>query len=209
MEESLSISINKVSKTFTVLSSRIKVRVLNDISFTCKPGQLILLTGKNGSGKSTLLRMIAKIVKPTKGNIEIRGKVGYYPQNPQFNKGVSVFDFTHYIGSLRTKNYTKNNGLFWLKNFGIADKWLNIDILLLSEGMKRRVALSLSFLGNPDILLLDEPLENLDKNTKENFLTILSDELQRNKTIVIATHEVDVFANLGPIMINLEKGKAT
>lgn len=207
MEDSTSVSVSNVSKTFTVLSSRIKVRVLDDITFTCKSGQLILLTGKNGSGKSTLLRLIAKIVKPTKGSIKIKGKIGYYPQNPQFNKGVSVLDFTNYIGSLKTDHYDKKDALMWLQNFGIPEKWYNIDILLLSEGMKRRVALSLSFLGNPDIILLDEPLENLDRSTKDNFMKILGEELHQNKTIVIATHEVDIFTSLNPESINLEKGK--
>lgn len=209
MEELPSVSVSNVSKTFTVLSSRVKVRVLDDISFTCKPGDLILLTGKNGSGKSTLLRLIANIVKPSKGSIKTKGRIGYYPQNPQFNKGVSVLDFTNYIGALKTPNFDKKNALLWLQNFGIPEKWFNIDILLLSEGMKRRVALSLSFLGDPNIILLDEPLENLDRSTKDNFMKILSEELQGHKTIIVATHETDAFLPLNPLQINLEMGKTT
>ena len=81
-----------------------------------------------------------------------------------------------------------------------------MDILLLSEGMKRRVALALAFLGNPTIILLDEPLENLDDETKRTFLTIIQEELP-NKTIVIATHEPNVFQQFTTINFKLEKGK--
>ena len=205
MQSHLSISLNNISKTFVVISAKVKVKVLENITFTCKPGELVLLTGKNGSGKSTLLRMIAGIIKPSHGSIETRGKIGYYPQNPQFNKGVSVLDFTNYIGSLKNGIYDKKEGLLWLNNFGISDKWKKMDVLLLSEGMKRRVALSLSFVGNPDILLLDEPLENLDKEIKEELLRFVHEALKDGKTIVVATHEIESFSSFTPRMINLDK----
>ncbi len=206
MNDQTSISVNNISKTFLVLSAKVKVRVIDDISFSCKSGELILLTGKNGSGKSTLLRIIAGIIKPSKGKILIKGKVGYYPQNPQFNKGVTVVDFINYIGSLKDNAYTKEEGLHWLNNFGITDKWKKMDVLLLSEGMKRRVALSLSFLANPDIILLDEPIENLDQETKEKLLIYIEEGLKAMKTIVIATHEGEIFRRFKPKIILLEKG---
>ena len=205
MENHLSISLSNISKTFVVVSAKVKVKVLENVTFTCKPGELVLLTGKNGSGKSTLLRMIAGIIKPSHGSIETKGKIGYYPQNPQFNKGVSVLDFTNYIGSLKNGIYDKKEGLLWLNNFGISDKWKEMDVLLLSEGMKRRVALSLSFLGNPDILLLDEPLENLDKEIKEDLLEFVQIALKDEKTIIVATHEIDAFSRFTPRAINLDK----
>ena len=206
MENHLSISLSNISKTFVVVSAKVKVKVLENVTFTCKPGELVLLTGKNGSGKSTLLRMIAGIIKPSHGSIETKGKIGYYPQNPQFNKGVSVLDFTNYIGSLKNGIYDKKEGLLWLNNFGISDKWKEMDVLLLSEGMKRRVALSLSFLGNPDILLLDEPLENLDKEIKEDLLRFVQIALKDEKTIIVATHEIDAFSRFTPRAINLDMG---
>ena len=81
-----------------------------------------------------------------------------------------------------------------------------MDVLLLSEGMKRRVALSLSFLGNPDILLLDEPLENLDKEIKEDLLEFVQIALKDGKTILVATHEIDAFRRFTPRAINLDMG---
>ena len=202
----MSISVNNLDKNFIVISSKVKVKVLDNISFTCNQGDLILLTGKNGSGKSTLLRIIAGIIKPSRGLVKTNGKIGYYPQNPQFNKGVTVSDFINFIGSLKNKNYKKEEGILWLNNFGITDKWKKMDILLLSEGMKRRVALSLSFLGNPDIILLDEPLENLDSETKEKLLGYIAIELQKNKTIMISTHETDSFNRFPSTGILLDKG---
>ncbi len=202
-----SITLQNVSKTFIVLSSKVKVKVLDNISFSCQPGKLVLLTGKNGSGKSTLLRVISGIIKPSKGKVSVKGKIGYYPQNPQFNKGVSVIDFTNYIGSLKNgSKYTKHEGQRWLNNFGISDKWKKMDVLVLSEGMKRRVALSLSFLGDPDILLLDEPLENLDAEIKEKFLVYIKAELTKKKIILIATHEREVFSQFEPEEIKIESG---
>lgn len=201
-----SITVSNISKTFFVISAKVKVRVLDNVSFACKPGELVLLVGKNGSGKSTLLRIIAGIIKPSKGKIQINGKIGYYPQNPQFNKGVTVVDFINYIGSLKDGKYKKKEGLLWLDNFGITDKWKKMDVLLLSEGMKRRVALSLSFLGNPDIILLDEPMENLDQGVKVKLLEYIEKNLKEMKSIVIATHEQEVFQKFSPTKIVLERG---
>ena len=201
-----SISVNNLCKNFIVLSSKVKVKVLVDISFTCNKGELILLTGKNGSGKSTLLRIIAGIIKPSKGSVKTYGMIGYYPQNPQFNKGVTVTDFINYIGSLKNKRYKKDDGILWLNNFGITDKWKKMDVLLLSEGMKRRVGLSVSFLGNPDIILLDEPLENLDSETKENLLQYISEALDQHKTILVSTHEIETFQGFSTKAILLDKG---
>lgn len=208
MEKPVTVSVQHVSKTFRVLSSKLRVRVLDDLSFNSNFGQLILLVGKNGSGKSTLLRMIANIIKPSSGKIIVKGKIGYYPQNPSFNKGISALDFANYLGSLKDSKYTKKDGIKWLANFGITEKWYNIDTLLLSEGMRRRVALGLSFLGNPDILLLDEPLENLDKDIKGTFISLLQTELTNGKTVIVASHDIQSFLPLKPIQINLERGKA-
>ena len=198
----------RIVKTYRILSSKVKIKVLDGMSFGFQPG-LTLLTGKNGSGKSTLLKLLAGVVKPSSGYVIVKGSVGYYPQNPQFNKGVSVQDFTDYLGSLKTKHYSKMEGKTWLNNFGITDKWKNMDILLLSEGMRRRVALALAFLGNPDIILLDEPLENLDIDIKEKFILLLQEQLEKNKLIVIASHEPEVFTKFNPKRLNLEKGKDT
>jgi ABC-type multidrug transport system ATPase subunit len=190
------------------LTSRVRVIVLSDISFQCKPNEPILLTGRNGSGKSTLLRIIAGIMKPSKGEIIIKGKIGYYPQNPTFNKGVNVLDFVNYIGKLKNNSYKKEEGIYWLNKFGISEKWYYIDILLLSEGMKRRVALGLAFICNPEILLLDEPLENLDSKTKENFLEYIR-LVKKEKTIIIATHDIKSFMEFDCRIINIEKGTIT
>lgn len=206
MNTSASLSIQHISKTFVVLSAKVKVKVLDDISFSCQPGTLVLLTGKNGSGKSTLLRIISGILKPSKGTLSIHGKIGYYPQNPQFNKGVSVLDFTNYLGSLKNGHYDKKEGIKWLDNFGISDRWKNMDALLLSEGMRRRVALSLAFLGNPDMLLLDEPLENLDMEIRDKFIEYINQELKQDKIVLIATHEREAFSTFSPLEIKIEGG---
>lgn len=195
-----------ISKIYRILSSKLKIKVLDSVSFNFHPGDIVLLTGKNGSGKSTLLRMIAGITKPSKGQIKTCGKIGYYPQNPQFNKGVSVLDFTNYIGSLKSSKYITPEGKIWLDKFGITDKWKKMDLLVLSEGMRRRVALAIAFLGNPDILLLDEPLENLDVDIKEELIKILDNELQNKKTIIIASHTKESFTRLNPRELNIEKG---
>ena len=153
------------------------------------------------------MRIIAGITKPSKGQIHTYGRIGYYPQNPQFNKGVTVLDFTNYIGSLKNTSYSPLEGKLWLDKFGITDKWKKMDLLLLSEGMRRRVALAIAFLGNPDILLLDEPLENLDVDIKGDLIKVLAKELQDYKTVIIASHIKENFMGLNPKEMNLEMGK--
>ena len=72
--------------------------------------------------------------------------------------------------------------------------------------MRRRVALAIAFMGKPGILLLDEPLENLDVEIKEEFIKILANELQNNKIVIVTSHSTEMFSRLNPKEMNIEKG---
>lgn len=155
------------------------------------------------------------MIHPSSGQIvkNSNESIGYLPQNPKFHKGVSGIDFLIYLSKINdSKNKNSKEGyrfrsLTWLNNFEIPDKFKNLPIELYSEGMKRRTALAITFMHNPDILLLDEPLENLDSATRTKVIHYVDQALNDQKIVIIATHDLESFSKLNPIHIHIKNGK--
>ena len=105
------IIVQNVSKKFFSLMNRTEVTVFRNISLEIEPGKITALMGTNGSGKSTLLRLMAGLLKPSTGNIYIKGMssrnvgikrmIGFMPENPLFHRGISGIDFVTYLGKLK------------------------------------------------------------------------------------------------------------
>ena len=165
-------------------------------------GNITAITGSNGSGKSTILRMISGLIKPSSGKIfvcgkksssrDVKGIIGFLPENPQFHRGVSGLDFLTYLGKLKGLKKPQIRAETWLDRFGINDKWKNLPTNLYSEGMKVRVGLASAFM-NPStkVLLLDEPLENLDQEMKKITIKLIEEASKLEKKIVITAIHPD------------------
>ena len=161
------IIVQNVSKKFFSLMNRTEVTVFRNISLEIEPGKITALMGTNGSGKSTLLRLMAGLLKPSAGNIYIKGMssrnvgikrmIGFMPENPLFHRGISGIDFVTYLGKLKGIENPKIKAKNSLEQFGIDEKWLILPVNLYSEGMRERTGLAIAFLTDPPVLLLDEP----------------------------------------------------
>lgn len=212
LEGLYSVQLKGISKTFLSLSSSIKVKVFSNINEKYHSG-LVIFTGQNGSGKSTLLRIIAGIIKPSTGHVSIKktARIGYLPQNPKFHKQVSPLTFINFLIRLSgTKNrFSKDLAKKWLDIFNISDKFRSLPIEFLSEGMKRRLGLAIAFCTDPDIYLLDEPMENLDKDGQQVLLQELEKKIQDNKLILIASHNHSVFHKFNPQFLDLDELKVS
>ena len=188
------------------LSYRKNHLILDNISLDISKGQVLGLLGPNGAGKSTIMNVITGLVKPTFGNIFINSKnINEYPIYERANKfRISLVPQTGgYFSSLTAEKnleaageiLIKDNAKRKLKIEELISKFeldavRNVEAKFLSGGMKRRLVISMSLLGNPEILLMDEPLAALDPQTiqmLQNIIVTLQTEF--NLTILLTDHQ--------------------
>lgn len=175
------IQIEHISKSYG------KKEVLRDISFSIADGQAVGILGINGSGKSTLLSCI---VKQYADNPEI--KLGYVPQeNP-------LFDELKPVDNIRMWTKYKKDEIIGLlstpplSGLGIQN-FLDVPVKNMSGGMKKRVSLACALINNPKLLLMDEPFAALDLPAKQDIMQFMRYYLNLGNSILIASHEEDVF----------------
>lgn len=189
---------------------------LQDISFDVYPGERLALLGANGSGKSTLLKMLDGLIFPDEGTIEafdirlteetlndvdlsraFRRRVGFIFQNSEaqlFNPTVrdEVTYGPLHLGLSKEEAYQRTQDV--LELLGLAEMGDRAPYNL-SGGEKKKVAIACVLSINPDVLILDEPTNGLDPRTQHWLLELLLQLAEAGKTIVIATHDLDLVAN--------------
>ncbi|MDD4599411.1 MAG: ATP-binding cassette domain-containing protein [Lentimicrobiaceae bacterium] len=176
---------------------------LKDVSLSIDKGMFGLL-GRNGSGKTTLLRILTTLLEPTKGSIhvlgmesnrsncmEIKKNIGYLPQEFGFYKEFTVSEIMEYICIMRgvDKGQQKQFITTVLEKVNMLDDRKK-KYRQLSGGMKRRVGLAQAMLGNPPILIVDEPTAGVDPEERIRIRKLLS-EYSQNNTVLFSTHIVE------------------
>lgn len=161
--------------------------ILKDISIEIAPGEAIGILGINGSGKSTLLNCIAKLHP---ANSEL--KLGYVPQeNPLFDE-LKPIDNIRMWTDFNRSQIAMALSLPPLSELGISS-FLDTPVRSMSGGMKKRVSLATVLINCPQVLLLDEPFAALDLLAKQDILTYMSAFLKNGGSIIIASHEEEIF----------------
>lgn len=168
------------------------VTAVAGVSLEIDPG-VHCFAGPNGSGKTTLLRCIAGISRPTSGSVAVPGDVNYAFQTPSVYADLTVAD---------------NLAVF--AGFGdVSDAWraeleerlglgpmLDREAAALSDGYRKRLDLALSLLDRPRVLLLDEPLADLDPATRDAILDVVREYATGDRYVIASTHNLDHFADL-------------
>jgi heme ABC exporter ATP-binding subunit CcmA len=165
-------------------------RVLRDLDLEVRAGELLLVTGPNGSGKSTLLSLMAGLLAPTEGEIEVdlpRGRVGYLAHEPLVYKELTALENLDLYGRLYHVSERRETIGALLERFGLWEV-RHQRVGSFSRGMQQRLAICRVLLHEPELLLLDEPYSSLDAHAS-SLVDDLLNELAGRKTLAVATHD--------------------
>ena len=204
-----------VSRTFG------RSRAVTTVDFVAGAGVTGLL-GRNGAGKTTLLRMLATVLAPDSGRLRmlghdpatsagrlaIRRRLGYLPQEPGFHRGMTVFAFVDYVAILkeftdRRARHTEVRRVIDLVGLApVSGK----RIRALSGGMRRRVGLAQALLGDPDLVILDEPTAGLDPEQRLQFREMMS-QIGEQRTVILSTHQTEDVAAVCQQVVVLNEGR--
>lgn len=163
--------------------------LLKDVSFSVYKGEFTGIIGPNGAGKTTLVKAILGFI-PCSGEVKLNGKVGYVPQLSSFNRELPmrVFEFVK-IPIRHEKNWRRRVDTI-LEKVGLADFGDKL-VGKLSGGEYQRISLARALIGEPDILILDEPESGVDEMGKARFYDLLNEiRLEKDLTILMVSHDI-------------------
>ena len=193
------LEVSQLRKTF---GSQIAI---NDISFSVRQGEILGYLGPNGAGKSTTLKILAGLLTPDSGNISIGGinlqqdplkakkRMGFVPETGALYEKLTPLEYLEMVGQLYRiqASEIRRKSHEFLEYFDLAEQ-RNTRMTSFSKGMKQKVVLSAALLHNPDLLLLDEPLNGLDANTVLMFKGVMRRLADLGKTIIYSSHILEV-----------------
>lgn len=191
---------------------------VNNISVKFDDGEIIGFLGPNGAGKSTTMNMMTGYISTTSGSIEINGfdilkdadkakkLIGYLPENPPLYMDMTVFEYLKFVFDLKNVQLNKSKHIeeimFLLKITDVKDR----IIKNLSKGYKQRVGIAQALIGNPEVLILDEPTVGLDPNQIQEMRTLIRD-LGKNRTVIISSHILSEITSVCSKVLIINNGK--
>lgn len=200
--------------------------ILKDLTFAISPGSFHFLTGPSGSGKTSLLRLLLLSLKPTRGSVSMFGEdvsaldrdrllqmrrhIGIVFQEFRLLDHLTTFENVALPLRVRGQAEASYRGnveelLDWV---GLGDR-MDAHPAVLSGGEKQRAAIARAVIGNPDILLADEPTGNVDPELSERLLHLFEQLNKMGTTIILATHEVALLDKFGYPRMLLNEGELT
>ncbi len=192
--------------------------VVDQLSFSVKPGEVFGFLGSNGSGKTTTLRALLGLYEPASGKLLINGKpfavdsdvkLGYLPEERGLYKKEKVLDVMVYFGRLKgmSKEAAKKFSLDFLKRVKLEDK-ARTRLDKLSGGQQQKVQLGVTIMNDPELLILDEPTKGFDPVNRRLLMNIIEERQQAGATIVFVTHQMEEVERLCDRAILLKDGRA-
>jgi Cu-processing system ATP-binding protein len=187
------ISVEELTKAFG------SVKALDQVSFTVEPAEVVALLGPNGAGKSTALKAIVGLLRPTGGRVSVGGhdpwrkpvqarrEVGYLPQRVAFPGTLSPRAVLAFYAGLRGLPTTRVQEA--VERTALSP-WLDRAIGEFSGGMLQRLGLAVALLGNPRVLILDEPSQSLDPDGQTRLKELIKEWRAEGRTVLLSTHQI-------------------
>jgi ABC-2 type transport system ATP-binding protein len=191
--------------------------VIDGLDFEVRRGETFGLLGSNGSGKTTTLRALLGLVPPTAGSLTIGGeryrpgsaRVGYLPEERGLYKREPVLDVMVYFGRLKglSKEAATAWSKEWLDRMDLADK-ARLGLGKLSGGQQQKVQLGVTIMGDPELLILDEPTKGFDPVNQRLLMEIVANQQERGTTLILVSHDMAQVERLADRILLLKDGVA-
>lgn len=193
------VSVDGISRSFG------RVSVFEDVSFELEAGTVTAVVGPNGSGKTTLLKVVAGLSPADDGTVSVTAdgarRVGYLPQEPGFRPSFTVGETLGYYGDLLERYATVDEHL---EAVGLADvRDRRVDAL--SGGMRRLLGFAVATVGDPPLVVLDEPTGDLDPLMTEYIFGLTADLAAEGAAVLLATHNLEGAADADRVLV-LDRG---
>lgn len=207
------IKVEDVKKDYFVGLKNTKIEALKGVSFEIPEGSVTCFLGPNGSGKSTFIKIATDLVRPTYGKVhffdnltytQARSRIGFVPEKPTFPGFLTPLELLGFVGSI-SKGFRKDQINEVLKS---VDLYYAKDRPCggFSKGMNQRLALAQALLSEPDLLILDEPFNGLDPDSRLNSVEILKSYAQRGKSIFLTSHLLEDVQKVCDYLVVIKDG---
>ncbi|MBJ6125596.1 ABC transporter ATP-binding protein [Microvirga splendida] len=192
-----------------------KVEAVRDVSFSLPEGETVALVGHNGAGKTTLMKLMLGLIKPTSGSISVLGddpvagqfearrRLGYLPENVSFNAALTGSETLAFYARLKREPAKSVAPL--LDRVGLTHA-AGRRVGTYSKGMRQRLGLAQALLGEPRVLLLDEPTTGLDPALRQSFYEIVEELRGRGATVLLSSHALTELEERAGRVIIMNRG---
>lgn len=205
------VSIQHISKSFG------SQKVLNDVSLEIPAGQIVGLLGPNGAGKSTLMKILIGLWSADSGTVSAPSRIGYLPENNPLYEEMYVTEYLQFMAKMTNDKCQMTNVDTLIDKVGLTPE-CHKHIRELSKGYRQRVGLAQALIGDPELLILDEPTTGLDPNQLVEIRSLIKslsggaglstfDFRQKSRSVILSTHIMQEVREMCDRVVILDHGE--
>ena len=192
------VSIQHISKSFG------SQKVLNDVSLEIPAGQIVGLLGPNGAGKTTLMKILIGLWSADSGTVSAPSRIGYLPENNPLYEEMYVTEYLQFMAKMTNDKCQMTNVDALIDKVGLTPE-RHKHIRELSKGYRQRVGLAQALIGDPELLILDEPTTGLDPNQLVEIRSLIR-SLGKDRTVILSTHIMQEVREMCDRVVILDHG---